>query len=543
MIVTDQQEVLAFLSTPTAYPPAVVDASPACGAPADPAGSGSPGDTFERIDAVERIDTHSATVFLIGGHAYKLKRAVRYDYLDFSTLEARRRFCHAEVALNRRTAPGLYLGVVPVTREADGGLALGGVGSPVEWLVHMRRFADHQLLDRVAARGALDVALMPPLARAIARLHGGAARCGRRAGADAMRWVVDGNARGLLEEGQGLLDVEACRRLIEDTETVLARQSARLDARARDGWMRACHGDLHLGNIVLIADEPVLFDAVEFNEDLSCIDVLYDVAFLLMDLWRLHLRRHANALLNTYVGETLTADRCDALALLPLFLSCRSAIRAKTSATASRLQPDRAHAEPLARAARAYLEEAASSLRPVPPALIAIGGLSGTGKSTLARAIAPGLGVIPGALVLRSDVARKRLLGAAETDRLAADAYTPEWNARVYAELRSWARHTVRAGHSVVVDAVFGDDGERRAMEAVATEAGAAWAGLWLHAPAAERHHRVAARRRDASDATVEVVAQQATHDVGEVRWPRVEASGPPDVVAQRARDALRRVL
>lgn len=531
MIVDDQHEVLAFLSTPAAY--AVADGP----GPAPP--------------AVERIDTHSAAVFLVGDDAYKLKRAVRYDYLDFSTLERRRRFCEAEVALNRRTAPHVYLGVVPVTREESGQLALGGAGVSIEWLVHMRRFPDDQLLDRLAARGALPPALMPRLAQSIARLHTTAAPCPGRSGLGAMRWVVEGNERGLREEGAGRLDRDYCEHVLARTRQELDVQAVRLDARADAGWIRVCHGDLHLGNIVLLDGEPVLFDAVEFNNDISCIDVLYDVAFLLMDLWRRDLRRDANELFNHYIGHYIGHDiraafdvaQCDALALLPLFLSCRSAVRAKTSATASRLQPDEAHADELVAAARAYLLEAEQTLVPTAPVLVAIGGHSGSGKSTVSRAVAADVGRVPGALHLRSDVLRKRLAGVDETVRLPAEAYTPAAHERVYAELSLWVRAVLSAGHSAIADAVFAREDERLAIEAAAVAAGARFVGVWLEAPSDVLMQRVERRVGDASDATAAVVARQLARGVAAVEWPVVEASGSPEVVERRVRAALERVL
>lgn len=521
MVVDDQHEVLALLSAPACY-----------------AVAGHP-----RPDTVDRIDTHSATVFLVGADAYKLKRAVRYDYLDFSTIDRRRRFCAAEVALNRRTAPQLYLGVVPITREADGRLALGGAGRPVDWLVHMRRFPDARLLDRLAARGALPATVMPQLARSIARLHVSAERCLGRSGSGAMRWVVEGNERGLRDEGADRLDVGRRDRVIEQTRQALEAQAARLDARSGAGWIRVCHGDLHLGNIVLLDDGPVLFDAVEFNDDISQIDVLYDLAFLLMDLWRLDLRSHANELFNQYVRMTFDAEQCEALALLPLFLSCRSAVRAKTSVTASRLQPIAAHATELIATADAYLVEAEQTLTPSTSTLVAIGGLSGSGKSSVARSIAASVGRAPGALHLRSDVLRKQRAGVEETVRLPAESYTPEAHVRIYAEMMRWAQSTLAAGHSVIADAVFSTEGERRAIEDTAHAAGATFAGIWLEAPVEVLARRLAQRIGDASDATPAVVTQQLWRGVGDVRWSIVQAAGSPDDVERRVRAALAPVL
>jgi aminoglycoside phosphotransferase family enzyme len=266
---------------------------------------------------VERIDTHSAVVFLAGARALKLKRAVRFDYLDFSIPDLRRAACEAEVRINRRAAPSIYRGVIPVTREGDDSLALDGQGTPVEWLVEMARFDQEGLFDRLAARDALDYRLMEPLAEAIARFHRGADRRPDHGGLAGMRWVVEGNASGLAEQGASILDQPKCKELTQQSVAELERVGSVLDARRRCGFVRQCHGDLHLRNIVLIDRQPTLFDAVEFNDKIACIDVLYDLAFLLMDLWRRRLESHANRVLNVYLGETGDDDD---LALLPLFI-------------------------------------------------------------------------------------------------------------------------------------------------------------------------------------------------------------------------------
>lgn len=515
MIVDDQRELIEFLSRPTSYP--------------------------DRAARVERIDTHSAVVFLVGARAYKLKRAVRYDYLDFSTTDLRHRFCEAEVTLNRRTAPGLYEGVVPVTRERDGRLAIDGSGQPIDWLVRMQRFSDDQLLDRLAAQGDLSVDMMPPLALAVARLHASADERRDKGGAAGMAWVVTGNERGLVDEGPGLFDAAQLTSVAAATRRELARVTPLLDRRRAAGWVRVCHGDLHLGNIVLLEGTPVLFDAIEFNDDLSCIDVLYDVAFLFTDLWRLGLRPQANALFNAYLGATFReAADFDALTLLPLFLSCRSAVRAKTSATACRLQRDSAHVAYLAHGARTYLAEAAEVLHPVTPALLAIGGASGTGKSTVAQRLAPGVGAAPGAVVLRTDVLRKQQCGVPESTRLGPEAYTADMHARVYAELVRRAERTLRAGHSVIVDGVFGRVEDRDQIARVADAAGARFSAVWLQAPREMLAARIAARRGDASDASVDVLAAQLA-EMTSATWVVVEASGASDTVVDRVRAVLAR--
>jgi aminoglycoside phosphotransferase family enzyme/predicted kinase len=479
---------------------------------------------------VERIDTHSAVVFLAGDRAWKLKRAVRYDYLDFSGAERRRQLCEAEVRINLRTAPALYRGVVAVTRESDGSLALGGDGAPIEWVIEMRRFDQEDLFDRLAARGMLDLALMRPLASAIADLHRDAERRTDHGGRAGMAWVVEGNAEDLTTRGPGILDASLSTEMSAESRRWVDRGGELLDARRQGGFVRQCHGDLHLRNIVLLDGRPTLFDAVEFNDEIACTDVWYDLAFLLMDLWKRRLPRHANAVWNGYLVET---SDFGGLPLVPFFLSCRAAVRAKTSLVAAGLQSDPQRRGGLEEAAREYLAMALSLLRPPPPVLIAIGGFSGSGKSALARELAPSIGAAPGAVVLRSDQARKRLHGMAELEPLGPQGYAPEVSRRVYQILRDRSAEVIASGHTAIADAVFARPEERTAIEEVASRAGAAFVGLWLEAPPAVLLDRVGRRRADASDADASVVSAQLAQSTGLVSWHRIDAGPALDVVAK----------
>ena len=486
--------------------------------------------------SVERIDTHSAIVFLAGQRAWKLKRAVRFDYLDFSSAARRKVMCEAEVHLNRRTAPALYHGVVPVTRDEHGSLAIGGDGAPVDWLVEMARFDQEALLDRLAAKGRLALDMMAPLADAVARFHEAAEPRSDHGGAGGMRWVIEGDASGFADY-RDLLHPSACARLTADSLAELDRRAARLDDRRGRGLVRQCHGDLHLRNIVWIDDRPTLFDAVEFNDEIACTDVLYDLAFLVMDLWRRQLPRHANAVWNRYLSRT---GDVDGVSLMPLFLSCRAAVRAKTSATAARVQPDPRQSESLREHARTYLTLAERLLRSSPPVLIAVGGLSGSGKSTLAFALAPTVGAVPGALVFRSDSIRKRLAGVSELEQLGPEGYTPGVSARVYATLADRARLTITSGHAAIVDAVYARPEERDTIESIAADAGIPFVGFWLEAPEATLIERVEQRRMDPSDADVAVVRRQLAQQIGAMRWHRLDASRLIDDVLRDALRALR---
>ncbi|MGH9257560.1 MAG: AAA family ATPase [Vicinamibacterales bacterium] len=509
MITEDQTEVVTFLASPTTHAGATV----------------------------ERIETHASIVFLAGTRALKLKRAVRYHYLDFSTLARRRAMCDAEVRVNRRTAPALYRGTVAVTRESDGSLALGGRGTPVDWLVDMVRFDQDGLFDRLATRGALEIGLMRPLASAIAQFHLAAGRRSDRGGTSGMIWVVDDNAAGFADQGAGILDSAACAAVTSDARAALERHGALLDARRDRGLVRECHGDLHLRNIVLIDGRPTLFDAIEFNDDIACTDVLYDLAFLLMDLWRRQLSRHANAVWNGYMAEV---PDLEGVPLLPLFLSCRAAVRAKTSATAANLQADPRLRAELQEMARDYLAMAQKLLRPPAPCLIAVGGLSGSGKSTLALALAPLVGAVPGALVLRSDEIRKQLCSVAPLQRLGPEGYTPEISRRVYATIADRADLAVRGGHAAIVDAVYARPSDREAIAQRAADAGVPFVGLWLDAPESVLVARSERRRLDASDADADVIRRQLARDTGAIAWHRVEASSTPESVVQEATAVLR---
>jgi len=485
---------------------------------------------------VRRIDTHASVVFLAGSRAWKLKRAVRYDYLDFSTAERRRAMCEAELRINRRIAPGIYVGVRPVTREPDGSLALGGNGTPVDWVLEMSRFDEDGLFDRLAATGRLDLDLTHRLAVAVAGFHLTAEARQNHGGASGMAWVIDGNAAGFAEEGRDILDPSACARLTDDARQALEATRSRLDARRAGGFVRQCHGDLHLRNIVLVDGQPTPFDAVEFNDEIACIDVYYDLAFLLMDLWRRGLPRHANVVLYGYVAAT---GDMGGLGLLPLFLSCRAAVRAKTSATAARLQSHSQSRLELEDLAREYLARASALLHPSEPVLLAVGGLSGSGKSTLALALAPSVGAVPGAVVIRSDEVRKRLCGVSPLVRLGPEGYAPEVSQKVYAASAEQARLVLEAGHSAIVDAVFARPEDRDAIERVARSASVPVIGWWLDAPHAVLIQRTEVRTSDVSDANVAVVRAQAARDLGPIAWRRLDAERSTGEVLREAANAL----
>jgi aminoglycoside phosphotransferase family enzyme/predicted kinase len=489
--------------------------------------------TYGRSERVQRIDTHAAVVFLAGPDAYKIKRAVRLPYLDFSTLAQRRSACEAELRVNRSNAPGLYLGVVPITAGSHG-LELGGDGAPVEWAVHLRRFDETQTLDRLAEAGRLAAETIQRLGEAVAAAHRQAPPCNGAAALAAFRHAL-AQTLDELDAGLHVFPSALLTALRFKLERALGTAEPLLQARADAGAIRRCHGDLHLGNVVLIDGTPILFDAVEFDEALALIDVLYDLAFLIADLVGRGQIEAANALLNRYLWSCETPEREVAgLALLPMFLSLRAAICAKIAATRWRLGGDAKAAD----RARADLRNALGFLSASTPRLIAVGGLSGTGKSTLAAALAPSLPPVPGAVHLRNDVERKRLFGVADTVRLPAGAYSPAVTDLVDARMDALAAAALKAGSSVVIDATLRDPARRAAAAALARQEGASFAGLWLDAPREMRLRRVDGRRNDASDADHAVAAAQAEEAAPE-GWHVLDARVEPAALAAAARAAI----
>jgi uncharacterized protein len=466
----------------------------------------------EAVDHIERIDTHISTVLLAGQHAYKIKKPLDLGFLDFSTLAKRRQACEDEVRLNRRTAPGIYLDVVRIMGSIEAPCietdpAKGPAADVLEYAVRMRRFDPNLTLDRLALRGELNAPVVDDLATAVALLHEQAPRASQEFGSAARieHWTQENflAMRGHINSAADRARLDA----LEAWSTAEARsQAALMHERVAAGRVRECHGDLHLGNIVILDGVPVIFDAVEFNLELRCIDVINDVAFAFMDMHDHGLPRHAWRFVGGYLE--LTGDY-EGLPLLRFYAVYRALVRAKVALIRLR-QPQLSHHVRLREHTtfEHYLALAERLRQPGDAIVIAMTGLSGSGKSTVARCLAETLGGVR----VRSDVERKRLFGLVPNAASEGDIYTAEATVRTYARLVECAQSVVSAGLPVVLDAASLRREERRTFRAVADRLGVANALVVCEAPLDVLRARVASRAAlggDASEADLAVLERQ----------------------------------
>jgi len=490
------------------------------------------------------IETHISWVILTGTYAYKMKKPVDFGFLDFTSLASRKRFCEEELRLNQRMAPDLYLRVLPITGSQDEPV-IDGDGEPIEYMLQMREFPQTQLLAEVQARGELTDAHIDALAGQIARFHleiPQVAPDHPLNTADAIVAPMRQNfeqIRPLLTERSDLQQLDA----LEDwTETSITRLHPLLEQRCQQGFIRECHGDLHLGNATLIDGKVVLFDCIEFNEPFRLIDIASDAAFLAMDLEDRGLKCQARRFINGWLEHT--GDYA-ALELLNLYKAYRALVRAKVSLFRLHQEQDAVQRLVILRQYRSYAN-LAESYSAIPSRFLAIThGVSAVGKSQVALRLVESLGAVR----LRSDIERKRLHGEQPNAGLDEGIYTPAASEATYGRLHTLAGQALAAGFSAVIDATYLRAEQRLAAWQVAESAGVPFIILSCEAPEAVIEQWLSERQSrggDPSDATLEVIrAQQASREpLGEreLLLPRqinTPAAGALDDLANTIRQRL----
>jgi aminoglycoside phosphotransferase family enzyme/predicted kinase len=496
------------------------------------------------------LQTHISCILLAGDYAYKIKKPVNLGFLDFSTLAARRFYCEEELRLNRRTAPGLYLEVIPIG-GSESAPVLGCSGPAIEYALKMRRFGQDALLDRMARRGTLAPQHIDALALGLVAFHAGIARAGpeREFGSSA-RILAPAlqNFEQMLELASAKADLALLARLRDWTAREHAALAAVFDARKRGGWVRECHGDLHLGNIALLDGVPTPFDGIEFSADLRWTDVMNDVAFLMMDLVDHRLPRLAFRFLNAYLERS---GDYPGLRVLRYYLVYRALVRAKVSWLRAH-QPGMAAREQsdIEQEYRRHLHLAERLAAPRHAAMLIMHGLSGSGKTFVAQLLLEALGAVR----LRSDVERKRLHGLSPQARsgseLDAGLYAPGASERTYAHLAGLALEVLAARYPVIIDAAFLKRSRRDRFAELARGAGATFAIATCTASASTLRARLAARERaarDASEAGLAVLERQlateeplATDEAGRVLAIDAErGAGAPEAAALAQRLGL----
>ena len=461
------------------------------------------------VDRVEVVETHISWVFLAGDFAYKVKKPVRLPFLDFSSLALREYYCREELRLNRRTAPALYLDVVPIAGTPP---RVGGTGAPVDWAVRMRRFSQSALADAHALAGTLQPWHVDAIADAVARFHDGAARANPRfafgSAEMARRPALDNfgemAALGVPAGHQPTVDA-----LATWTAHQAVRHEATFGARKAGGFVREGHGDLHLGNVILAQDGARLFDCVEFDPKLRWIDVINDVAFAYMDLLYHGLPRLAYRFLDRYLQQS---GDYEGLVLLRFYAVYRAMVRAKVALVCMAQAAGPADREAAANVFGAYLALAARLAQGEPPVLALMHGPSASGKTVASQRLLEALGAIR----IRSDVERKRLHGLPAHAHAGAapgeGLYAADATEACYARLESLARQVLAAGYPVVVDAASLQRPQRDRFREVARETGAAFQLVSCRAPADVLRGRIERRLLkgdDASDADLAVLDAQ----------------------------------
>ncbi len=515
MILDSQTDIFETLSDPATYGP--------------------------EVTSVEVRQSHISILFLAGNTVYKLKRAVLYPEADFSTQEKRRCSCVQEMKRSTVYAPGLIDSVQPVRRLKNGKIVIGGKsGTEIDTVLVMKRIPDENLLNNLLPAPSFDRFEAMDLAEALANLHRGAKVFKTKWGTDCVKKIILENESVLSCFCPEIFKKEEINLLTRQSLETLGQVAPLIRYRQKTGHVRKCHGDLLLSNIAHHDKEFLFFSPIEYNEKQSCIDTLYDLADLLMDLEARHLRRLTNIFFNHYMAYT---NDIDGYPLLPLYQSIRAAGRAAVCAKRSTLLTGQERRK-MIQEARHYFNLARCFVADFCPVLIACGGLSGSGKSRVARELGGMLSPAPGAVILRDDVVKKQIVGLAPHQKLDDQYNTPAFEEVVYDVLRQEARTALGVGSCVIIDALFYNPAERQAIEALATELQVPFIGFWMDAPLPIRTERVQKRLRNPSDVrSPEELTEQLTLETGSIHWHRIMTDGPKEKTVEKAYKILKKEI
>jgi uncharacterized protein len=469
-------------------------------------------------EPIALIQTHISYILLTGDYAYKVKKPLNFGFLNYSTLEQRHHFCQEELRLNQRGAAELYLEVLPVTQSGDR-FQLGSDGDPVEYLVKMQQFPQETLLTRLYERGELTESLLQNLAETIAQFHlqSPSNDYVRSFGEVAqVRQAFDENYEQTAQYIGGPQTQQQFDETQAYSDRFFAEQAELFAERRNNGWIRECHGDLHLGNICFWQNQFFLFDCIEFNEPFRFVDVMYDIAYIVMDL-EMRQRPDLSALfLNAYVEQT---GDWDGLQVLPIYVSRQTYVRAKI--TSFLLNDPAVSAADKAKAqdtAATYYRLAWQYAQPRQGQLFLMSGLSGSGKSTTARLLSS----LTGAIHIRSDAVRKHLGGIPLNQRGGADLYTPEMTQKTYQRLLDLGIKLAKGGYTVVLDAKYDRQSLREAAIAQAQTHQIPLKIYHCDAPLDLLRDRLQHRTGDIADATADLLEHQFLEPFSEQEQPYV---------------------
>lgn len=496
-------------------------------------------------DRIELIETHGASVLLGNNIALKIKKPVLYGHMDYSTTEQRRLFCEKELARNLLGAPALYLDVVPIYAGVEIPFCFEANGTdPIDFAVRMKRFKTEDQLDSVLAGRRLNTELQDLLADHIADFHQQSEIEKAPEKVPDFHSVIDQNFLQLDSFCPELLPLEAAIRFREKLHLKTQETSGLFRALIENGQVRYGHGDLHLQNLCLFRGEPLLFDAIEYQDDFVISDILYDLSFLLMDLWQREETKTANRIFNQYlasIGWLTAPEPLQSLELLPFYLAMRAGIRTHVSASRFYQTENPDEKKRFKERTRFFFDQANAFLENTPPRLLAIGGFSGSGKSTLAQNLSPEIGAAPGAVRLRSDVIRRKLIKWDDYSPMPQWAYTSEMSQKTYQAIEQAARAALVAGHSVIIDAVLDRQCDQSAFEEIASATKTPFDGIWLDVRPEIMAQRIEGRAQDASDATVEVLRKQLAKPVAiNENWHRLDGNGTQSDILYKARTLLK---